>query len=146
VEVVLSFLPDSARIVAIDSDVDLDSLDIEVDVASLKVFVTLDFSGVLSATSSGSAELHVVGNEVYDLSSDLSVAVPQNLNGTLGGLQPATVGHSLDTFFIGLMRLGRTARIDRYLTDGTTLTVAYSVPVSSPAVRTTAPSPAVVSS
>jgi hypothetical protein len=132
VEVVIPFLPDTAKIVAVDSDVNLDGLDIEADVSSLEVDVALGFSGVLSATSSGAGELHVAGNAVYDLGSDLSLTVPQNLNGVLGGLAPATVRHTLDTFFIGLMRLGPKARIDRYLTDGTTLTVAYSVPVTSP--------------
>jgi hypothetical protein len=124
----VTFAPDRARIVAIDSDVNLDSLDIAVNIHSLKVFVELDFSGTITAASLGSADITVDGLNVADISNDLTITVPRNLNTVLAGIDAASVRAQLDSFFSLLMRLDAGARIDGYSTDGVTLTVAYSVP------------------
>jgi hypothetical protein len=130
--VTVPFAPDTAQIVAIDSDVDLDQLSIEADVSRLEVFVSLDFSGTISATSSGSGTITVAGQQVVDIDSDLTVTVPRNLNAALSGLEPAQVRQSIDKLFRPLMRLGPDARVEGYQSDGTTLTVHYAVPVTPP--------------
>lgn len=124
----VTFAPDRARIVAIDSDVDLDSLGIAVNIGSLQVFVELDFSGTITATSLGSADITAAGLNVADISDDLTITVPRNLNTAFAGIDAASVRAQLNRFFSLLMRLDADARIDGYSTDGVTLTVAYSVP------------------
>jgi len=70
----------------------------------------------------------VDGLNVADISDDLTITVPRNLNTVLAGIDAASVRAQLDSFFRLLMRLDADARIDGYSTDGVTLTVAYSVP------------------
>ena len=127
--VTVPFAPDTAQVIAIDSDVDLDQLSIEIDVSRLEVFVSLDFSGTISATSTGSGTVTVADQQVVDIDSDLTVTVPRNLNAALSGLEPAQVRQSIDNLFRPLLRLGPDARIESYESDGTTLTVHYAVPV-----------------
>ena len=126
------FAPDAARLVAIDSDVDLDQLSIEADLSRLEVVVSLDFSGTISATSTGSGTVTVAGQQVVDIDSDLTVTVPRNLNAVLGGLEPGQVRQYIDKLFRPLLRLGPDARVERYQSDGRTLTVDYAVPVAPP--------------
>ena len=127
--VTVPFAPDTAQIVAIDSDVNLDQLSIEADVSRLEVFVSLDFSGTVSATSTGSGTVTVAGQQVVDIDSDLTVTVPRSLNSVLGGLEPVQVRQSIDKLFRPLLRLGPDTRIEGYQSDGTTLSVHYAVPV-----------------
>jgi hypothetical protein len=136
--ITVTFAPDTARIVAIDSDIDLDAVSIEASVSALEVFVTVELAGAMSATSSGSGTITVAGQQVVDISNDLTITVPKNLNQMLGGVTPAVVRGYVDTLFRPLLRLSPDARIEGYLSDGHTLTVKYAVPLATTTDRSTA--------
>jgi hypothetical protein len=136
--ITVTFAPDTGRIVAIDSDIDLDAVSIEATVSSLEVFVTVQLAGAISATSIGSGTISVAGQQVVDISNDLTITVPRNLNQMLSGVTPAVVRGYVDTLFRPLLRLNHDARIEGYSSDEHTLTVKYAVPIVTPAKRSTA--------
>jgi hypothetical protein len=129
----IAFAANTASAVVIDSDVDLDKVDVEVAVNSLSVGVDVGFDGTVQATVTGSVGVKVDGVDVYDISEQTSVTLQDAINsGWFGNFQPPPVRQYTDQFFIALMRLGAQARIESYQTKGQTLTVTYTVPAVVP--------------
>jgi hypothetical protein len=127
-QVSVTFKPDTAKAVAIDSDVDLDKLDIELTVQSLTVDAGIDFYGNgLTVTPNLALTVTVAGIDI-GLSSYVNDKVASAVNDHLAGLPTATLRQYIDDFFVNLMRLGTDATIQSYQSDGTTLTVNYTIP------------------
>jgi hypothetical protein len=141
----VTFQADTAKLVVIDSDVDLDKVDLEVDINSLVVSVIVGFDGSLSATADAVLTLLVAGVEAADLSQGMSVTMQDALNnGWITNLQTELVQAYLNKFFVSLMRLGPQAEIQSYESDGVTLTVNYTVPAPAGVPPPTPPQPPIL--
>jgi hypothetical protein len=122
--------PEGAKIVGIDSDVDLDQLSIEADIHHPTFTAQVDFYGNgLSATMDLSVSVTVAGVSI-PLADYVKSKIQDQINEKLSGLSPTQLRQYVDAFFINLMRLGPQARIETYQidTNNQTLTVNYSVP------------------
>jgi hypothetical protein len=123
--------PAACRIVAIDSDVGLDDLDVTVTLDSAVLTATVNFYGAdVKASCQVTARAMVAGVPV-DISADVSSAVQTALYGVVGRPNGPQVRPRVDTFFKNLLRLRPTdATVDGYSLDatGSTLTVSYSYP------------------
>lgn len=136
-EVRMALNADAAKVVAIDSDIDLDRLDVEFDVHAPRIDATIDFYGtVANVTVDMSGTATVAGVAIASLGDYFKDKLQSKVASWLGELDPTLVRQYVDAFFVNLMRLGPHAKVDSYQSDDKTLTVRYTVPGSIQAVST----------
>lgn len=140
-QLALTLNPAGAKIIGVDSDVDLDKLGIEADIHNPTIAAQVDFYGSgLSATVDLSASVTAAGVPI-PLGDYVKNQIQDKVNGKLAGLSATQLRQYVDSFFVNLMRLGSQATIERYQIDANnqTLTVSYSVPGSVRPVQPVAP-------
>ena len=121
----------TAKLIPIDSDVDLDKLDWEIDIHTPTVDAGVDFYGNgLHATVDLSATVTVAGVGILDVSGYINGKVQDKVNGWLGVITATALRGYIDGFFVNLMRLGSLATVEGYAIDAENqaLTVSYSIP------------------
>ena len=127
-EVYLSFNTQNAKLVAIDSDVDIDKLGVEIDLESFRVQVDVLFDGTIRASTETTATARAVDALVTaDVSGLVNGKIQDKVEDKIR-LDPRLARAYLDQFFVALMRLGTQASIQQYSIDGNALVVNYTVP------------------
>jgi hypothetical protein len=125
----------STTLVAVDSSIDLDKIDITVDLANSLFDFGLDLNtGRLSVVSGLSATLNVAGFGVLDVTEAINSKLQDKLASGVGN--PAMFRSYVNVFFANLLRLPGNATIVGYTIDssGQTITVTYIQPLLPPVV------------
>ena len=131
-EVDLAFSTQNAKVVAVDSDVDLDKLDVELDLNSFHVRLQGRFDGTISAATETTATARALDSLV---TADVSALVNGKIQDKIDEhvhLDPGLARGYLDQFFVLLLRLGAQASIQQYRIDGAALFADYTVPLVPP--------------
>jgi hypothetical protein len=132
-QITMALNANTAKLIPIDSDIDLDELGWEIDIHTPTIDAGVDFYGNgLHATVDLSATVTVAGVGVLDVSNYINGKVQDKINGWLSQITQAALRGYMDGFFVNLMRLGSQATVEGYAIDAAneTLTVSYSVPGS----------------
>jgi hypothetical protein len=132
VRVTVALAPDRAKVTAIDSDVDVDKVGIELDVHQFSVDVELDFYGHGAKVTPHVSATAVVAGVGIDVSGAINDAITSAVSDHLGLIDAMKLGQYVSDFFRNLLRLGHQATVVSYETDSTTVSVHYTVPGSPP--------------
>jgi len=130
-EVDVSFNTQNAKLVAVDSDADLDKLDVVVSLDSFRIRLQGRFDGSISATTDTAATFRSAGLNIADVSSLVNGNVQDKIDAYVH-LDPGLARGYLDQFFVLLMRLGAQATIQDYQIVGDALVVDYTAPLLPP--------------